>query len=113
MNVKKDLSTKNYLTNVFRNNNNYTENNLYKKYDNRTFNTAEDITKHINNYSNDITNNYKINKINNVKKTYYNFNDEIILNKPSNNYYNDTYNITKNNNLFNITDNQFFYTENN
>ena len=39
---------------------------------------------------------------------YYNFNDDITLNKPSNNYYNDTYNITKNKYLFNTADNQYF-----
>ena len=40
-------------------------------------------------------------------KTYYNFNDDIALNKTSNNYYNDTYNITNNNNnTFDTTDNQ-------
>ena len=50
---------------------------------------------------------YKINIIRNVNETYYNFNDDIALNKTSNNYYNDTYNITNNNNLFNTTDNQY------
>ena len=72
---------------------------FYKKYDNRTFDNTENITKHINNYSTHVTNNYKIDKINNVTKTYYNFNDDITLNKTSNNYYNDTYNITKINSL--------------
>ena len=43
-----------------------------------------------------------------MKKTYYNFNDDITLNKTSNNYSNGTYNITKKNNLSNATDNQFF-----
>ena len=56
---------------------------------------------HINNYSNDVTNNYKINKVHNLKKTYYNLNDDITPNKTSNSYSNDTYNVTKNNNLFN------------
>ena len=50
----------------------------------------------------------KKNKINNVKKTYYNCNDDITLNKTSNNYYNDTYNITKNDNTYNTTDNICF-----
>ena len=39
---------------------------------------------------------------------FYNFNDDITLNKTSNSYSNDTYNITNNNNLFDITDNQYF-----
>ena len=39
-----------------------------------------------------------MNKIHNLKKAYYNFNDDITLNKASNSYSNDTYNIieTKN-----------------
>ena len=56
-------------------------------------------------YSNDVTNKYKIHKTQNLKKTYYNFNDDITLNKTSNNYSNDTYNIIKTNNTFNTTDN--------
>ena len=35
-----------------------------------------------------------------ASKTYYNFNDDIILNKTSNNHSNDTYYITNNNNLY-------------
>ena len=54
----------------------------------------------------------KKNKINNVKKTYYNCNDDITLNKTSNNYYNDTYNITKNNNLFDVPDNNYYTKKN-
>ena len=69
LNVNKDFSTKHYITNAVRNND-YIENNLYKKYDNRTINETENITKHMNNYSNDVTHNYKINKINNVNTTY-------------------------------------------
>ena len=64
----------NYIPNVFRSNNGYIGNNIYiyiyKKYDNTTFDKTENVTKHINNYSNDVTNNYKMHKINNVKKTY-------------------------------------------
>ena len=81
---------------------------MYKKYDNRIFNNTHNITKHINNSSNDVTNSYKINKITNVKKTYYNFNDGITLNKTSNNYSNGTYNIIKTNNTFNTTDNNYY-----
>ena len=81
---------------------------MYKKYDNRIFNNTHNITKHINNSSNDVTNSYKKNKITNVKKTYYNFNDGITLNKTSNNYSNGTYNIIKTNNTFNTTDNNYY-----
>ena len=55
--ILQNFSTKHSITNVFRSNNDYTGNNLYKKYDNRTFNNTNNITKHINNYSNDVTNN--------------------------------------------------------
>ena len=40
----------------------YVERKLYKKQDNRTFNDTNNIYKRINNYSNDVTNTYKINK---------------------------------------------------
>ena len=112
LNVKKDYSTKNYISNNYKSQIAYIENNLYKKQDNRTFNNTNNIYKHINQYSTDINNNYKINNVSNVKKTYYNFNDDITLNKTSNNSYNDTYNITKNNNLFNITDNNYYTKKN-
>ena len=90
----------------------YVENNLYKKQDNRTFSNTNNIYKRINQYSTDSNNNYKINKVSNVKKSYYNFNGDITLNKTSNSYYNDTYNITKNNNLYNVTDKQYFTKKN-
>ena len=80
---------------MLRSNNDYVENNAYKKYDNRTFNNTNEITKHSSNHSNDVANNCKINKISNVKQTYYNFNDDITLNKTSNTYSHDTYNIVK------------------
>ena len=112
LNIKKDYSYKTYVSNNYKSQIAYVENNLYKKQDNRTFNVLNNITKRINQYSTDINNNYKINKVSNVKKTYYNFNDDITLNKTSNNSYNDTYNITKNNNLFNITDNNYYTKKN-
>ena len=62
----KNFSTKHYITNVFRSNNGYIEHNVYKKYDNRTFNNTNTITKHTNNHSNDVTNNFKVNTTSNV-----------------------------------------------
>ena len=35
--------------------------------------------KHINQYSTDVFNNYKINKTHNVKKAYYNYNNGVLL----------------------------------
>ena len=46
-------------------------------------------------------------EINNVSKTYYNFNGDITLNKTSNKYSNDTYSMVKTNNAFNTTDNRY------
>ena len=106
--ILKGSSTKHYVTNAFRSNNDYIENNLHTKYDNRTFSNINSITKHINNYSNDVANTYKINKIQNLKKTYYNFNDDITLNKTIHSYSNDTINLTRTNRLFNITDNNYY-----
>ena len=53
---------------MFRSDNGYIENNVYTKYDNIIFNNTINITKHINNHSDDATNNYKVNQISNVKR---------------------------------------------
>ena len=53
-------------------------------------------------------NSYRVNKAHNVKNTYYNFNDDITLNKTSNNYSNDTINLTKTNRLLNVIDNNYY-----
>ena len=116
LNVKKDYSTKNYISNNYKSQIAYIENNLYKKQDNRTFNNTNNIYKHINNYSNDVTNNYKINKIQNLKKTYYNFTDDITFNKTNNSYSNDTNYITTNNNKnlsYHTNHTDFMYQKNN
>ena len=102
------FSTKNYISNNYESQVGYIGNNIYKKYVNRIFNNTNNITKHINNYSNDVTNNYKMNKIQNLKKTYHNFNDGITLSKTSNNYSNGTYTIINTNNTFNATDNNYY-----
>ena len=79
---------------------------MHKKQYTRTCNNTNNIYKHINQYSTDVFNNYKITKTHNAKNTYYNFNDGITLNKTNNNYSNDTYNRIKTNNTFNTTENQ-------
>ena len=112
LNIKKDYSYKTYITNNHKSHIDYIENNLYKKSDKRVFNNTNNIHKHINNYNNDITNNYKINKVSNVKKTYYNFTNDVLINKHNTINTDDTYNITKNNNLFNITDNNYYTKKN-
>ena len=87
-------------------------NNLYKKQDSRTFNNANNIYKHINQYSTDVFNNYKIHKTHNVKKTYYNSQHDVFINQHNTINTNDTYNITKKNSLYNVTDNQYFTKKN-
>ena len=69
LNVKRDFSTKNYISNNYKSQIDYIVNNLYKKQDNRRFNNTNNIYKGINQYSTDINNNYKINKVSNVKKS--------------------------------------------
>ena len=64
--------------------------------------------KHINQYSTDVFNNYKINKTHNVKKTCYNLTNDVVIDKHNTSNTNDTYNITKNNNLFNVTDDNYY-----
>ena len=47
-------------------------------------------------------------KTHNVKKTYYNCTNDVVINKHNTINTNDTYNISKTNNIFNTTDNQYF-----
>ena len=93
LNVRKAYSYKTYISNNHKSHIAYVGNNLYRRSDNRTFNITNNIYKQINQYSTDVTNNYKIDIINNVKKTSYNFNGDITLNKTSNKHSNGTYNI--------------------
>ena len=62
LNAKKDYSYKTCVGNYYNPQIAYVENNLYKRYDNRTFSNTTNIHKHINQYSTDVFNNYKINK---------------------------------------------------
>ena len=105
--LKKSFPTHKYISNNYKTQIDYIGNNLYKKQDNRIFNNTNDITKHINNYSNGATNNCKINKVQNLKKTYYNSQHGVFINKHNTINTNDTYNITKDNS-YNVIDNQYF-----
>ena len=64
--------------------------------------------KHVNQYSADVFDNYKINEAHDVKKAHYNFSNGVAINKHNTLSTNDTYNISKTNNTFNTTDNQYF-----
>ena len=56
--------------------------------------------------------NYKIHKAHNVKKTYYNSQHHVFINKHNTFNTSDTYNITKNNSLYEVTDTQCFANKN-
>ena len=61
---KKTYVSNNYISQI-----DYVDNNLYKIFDDIIFNNTNNTYKHINQYSTDVTNNYKVNKTHNVKKT--------------------------------------------
>ena len=75
------------------------------------FNSTNNIYKHINQYSADVLNNYKITKTHNVKKTHYNFTSDVVINKHGTINTNDIYGISKTNNTFHTTDNYHFTKE--
>ena len=112
--LKKDYPYKTYISNNYKSQIAYVENNLYKRYDNRISNNTNNIYKHLNQYSTGAFNDYKINKTHNVKKTYYNVTNDVVINKHNTTNTNDTYNITKNNNTFYIYYHRqsVFYKEN-
>ena len=58
----KDYSYKTHVSNNYKSHIGYVGNNRYKKQDNITFNSTNNTYKHINQYSTDVFNNYKINK---------------------------------------------------
>ena len=112
MNPKKDYSYKTYITNNYKSQIAYVENNPCKKQDSRTFNNTGHVYKHINQYSTDVFNNYKINKTHSVNKTYYNSNNDVFINKHNTINTNDTYNVTNNNSLYNVTDTNYYTKKN-
>ena len=63
LNPKKDYAYKTYITNNYKSQIAYVEDNLYKKQGSRTFNNTNNIYKHINQYSTDVFNNYRIKHI--------------------------------------------------
>ena len=53
----------------------------------------------------------KINKTHNVKKTYYNFTNDAVINKHNTINTNDTYNVSKTNKLVHFNGNNYFIKE--
>ena len=72
LNLKNDYSSNNHISNNYKSQIAYVENNLYKRYDNRTLNNTHNISKTINQYTADVVNTYKTNRVSNLKKAYYN-----------------------------------------
>ena len=107
LNVK-GYSYKTYITNNYKSHIGYVENNLYKRSDNKTFNNTNNIYKHINQYKSDVFNNGKMNKTHIAKKTYYNYNIDVFINKHNTINTNDTYSITNNVDLYNVTGNNCY-----
>ena len=101
-------SYKTYISNNYKSQIAYVEHNLYKRYDNITFNNTNKTCKRIIQYSTDVFNNYKINKIHNANDTCGICTNDVVINKHNTINTNDTYNISKPNNLLNIPDNQYF-----
>ena len=67
LNIEKDDSSKNYISNKYKSHIAYVENNLYKRSGNRTFNNTDNISKNRNQYATDVVNDYKTNKVSNLK----------------------------------------------
>ena len=96
VNAKKDCWYKTYITNNYKPQVAYVENNLYKKQDSRISHNTNNMCKRTNQYSTDAFNSYRINTAHNVKKTYYNSNNDVFINLHNTINANDTYNLTKN-----------------
>ena len=109
LNIRKEYSPKIYNSTNYRTALDYVENNFYKKYDNRTFNNTNNVYKNIKAFNTEVVNTYKINKHLNLKKTYYNINDNIVIHKNNTINTNDNRSVTKHNKLFNITDNHYVF----
>ena len=104
LNVK-DCPYNTYISNNYKSQIAYVENNRHKRYDNRVYNNTNNIYKHVNQYSTDVLNNCKINKTHNVKKTYVKFTNDVVINKHNTININDTYHVTKMNKLVYLYDN--------
>ena len=75
---------------------------------NRTFNNTNNISKATNQYTTDVVNNFKINKVSNLKKAYYKFIDNAVIYKHNTIYTNDNTNVIKMNKLVHFNDNHYF-----
>ena len=68
LNLKRYYSSKNYISNNHKSQVAYAENNLYKRYDNITFDNTNNISKNIHQNTTDVVNGYKTNTTFKYKK---------------------------------------------
>ena len=54
---------------------------IYKQRGNRTVNNTNNISNNLKQYTTDVVNAYKINKTSNIKKTCYNFIEDVVINQ--------------------------------
>ena len=69
---------------------------------------THNTSKPTNQYTTDAFNNYKTNKVSNLKKSYYNFIDDVVINKHNTMHSNENTNVTEINKLFHFNDNNYF-----
>ena len=96
-----------YVSNKHKSQIAHVETDLYKRSGNRTSNNTINIYKHINQYATDVFNNCKVNTTHGVKKTYYNYNNDVFINRHNTINTNGTYNMAKDNSLYNAVDNNY------
>ena len=96
--------SKNYTSNNYKLQVAYFENDLYKRYGNRTVNNTSSVSKTINQYTTEVVNNYKTNEVSNLKKAYYNVIDGVVINKHNTIYNNGNITVTKINKLVKFND---------
>ena len=94
--LKRYYSSNNYTSNNYKSQIAYVDNNLYKRSDNRIFNNTIIISKHINQYTTDVVNDYETRKVANIKRTYYMFIDDVVFNEHNAIHTNYNTNLTKN-----------------
>ena len=96
----KYYSSTNYISNNYKSQTAYVDNNSHKGSDNITFDIANNISKNINQYATDAANNYKTNKVSNLKKSC-NFTDDVVVHEHNAIHTNDSRTVTKINKLVN------------
>ena len=83
-------------------------NSLYKRSDDIAFKNTSITSNSINQYTTDVADYYKTNKVSNLKKSYCNFIDDVVINKHDTIHINGNTNVSKINKLVNFHDNNYF-----